>query len=151
MKPLFAVALLPLVFASCIPQELTGDTYSRHEAGQTQTVRTGTVTAVRYVKLQGGESNAGSLIGAVAGGIAGNQVGGGSGRTLATLAGAGVGALAGSATEQNMMNRQGVELTIRMSNGEILAITQEHSKRETFNVGDRVRVIYGSGRTRVSH
>ena len=150
MKPLLALTILPLVFSSCVPQELTGDTYSRQEAGQTQTVRTGTVTEVRYVKLQGG-STAGSVIGAVAGGVAGNQVGAGSGKTLATLAGVGVGALAGSAAEQQMSNRQGVELTIRMKDGETIAITQESSKRETFYVGDRVRVIYGSGRTRVSH
>jgi len=150
MKPLFAVVILPFVFASCVPQELTGDTYSRQEAGQTQTVRTGTVTEVRYVKLQG-QSTAGSLIGAVAGGVAGNQVGAGSGKTLATLAGVGVGALAGSAAEQQMSNRQGVELTIRMKDGETMAITQQHTPRETFSVGDRVRVIYGSGRTRVSH
>lgn len=150
MRPLLAVAILPFVFASCVPQELTGDTYSRQEAGQTQTVRTGTVTDVRYVKLQG-QSVAGPLIGGVAGGIVGNQVGGGSGNTLATLAGVGVGALAGSATEQKMMNRQGVELTIRMRDGETIAITQQHSERETFSVGDHVRVIYGSGRTRVTH
>lgn len=150
MKPILAVAILPFLFVSCVPQDLTGDTYSRHEAGQSQTVRSGTVTGVRYVKLQG-ESTAGSLIGAVAGGVAGNQVGAGSGRTLATLAGVGVGALAGSAAEQQMSNRQGVELTIRMKDGETVAITQEHTKRETFYVGDRVRVIYGSGRTRVSH
>ncbi|WP_143549608.1 glycine zipper 2TM domain-containing protein [Rickettsiella grylli] len=39
---------------------------------------------------------AGGLGGAAVGGLLGNQIGGGSGRTVATIAGAGVGAVAGS-------------------------------------------------------
>ncbi len=150
MKSLFVIALAPLALISCVPQDLTGDTYSRSEAGQTQTVRRGVVESVRFVKLQGG-SSAGSVIGGVAGGIVGNQMGAGTGNTLATLAGVGLGAAAGGAAEQGLMNRQGIELTIRMDDGEIVAITQEHTERETFGIGDSVRVVYGSGRTRVTH
>ena len=150
MKHLFTFTILTFLLASCYPQELTGDTYSRNEAGQAQTVKRGTVESVRYVKLQGGSSD-GTIIGGIAGGVLGNQVGGGSGRTLATLGGAGLGAVAGGATEQKIKNRQGVELTVDLDGGRTISVTQEANPRESFSVGDRVRVIYGSGRARVSH
>lgn len=150
MKSLLAIAVASLALVSCVPQELTGDTYSRQEVGRAQTVRTGVVESVRFVKLQG-ESTGGSVIGAIAGGVLGNQIGSGSGRTLGTLAGAAVGSAAGAATEQRIYNRQGIELMIKLDDGQTIVITQEHTEREPFNVGDRVRVIYGGGRTRVTH
>lgn len=150
MKTLLAVTLIPLALVSCFPKELTGDTYSRNEVGQAQSIRTGTVQNVKYVKIQG-EQSAGSAVGAIAGGIIGNQVGQGSGRTLATLGGVAAGAVAGGATEQGINNKQGVELTIKFDDGDTEAFVQQHTERESFNVGDRVRVLYGSGRIRVSH
>jgi outer membrane lipoprotein SlyB len=143
-------AALPLCLVSCFPKELTGDTYSRNEAGQVQTVRSGTVQSVRMVKLQAGQG-AGSTIGAIAGGIAGSKVGGGSGQTLGALGGAAAGAVAGGAIEQKIGNKQGIEMTISLDDGETISIVQEHTERESFNPGDRVRVLYGSGRTRVAH
>lgn len=153
MKPLFytivgGIASLSLV--SCFPKELTGDTYSRDEVGQAQQIRTGTVESVRYVKIQAGQG-VGSTIGAVAGGIAGSQLGSGSGETLGALGGAAAGAIAGGAVEQGVGNKQGVEVTIRFDDGETEAFVQQHTERETFNVGERVRVLYGSGRVRVTH
>ena len=153
MKPVFSLilaALAPLALVSCFPKELTGDTYSRGEVGQAQQIRTGTVESVRYVKIQGGQS-VGTTIGAIAGGIAGSQIGGGSGETLGALGGTAVGAVAGGATEQAIGNKQGVEITIRFDDGETEAFVQQHTERETFNNGDRVRVLYGSGRVRVTH
>lgn len=150
MKSLLFLTFIPFLLASCFPKELTGDTYSRDEVGQIQSIRTGTIKSVRFVKIQGGQS-AGTTVGAIAGGIIGNQVGDGAGRTLATLGGAAVGAAAGGATEQGIGNKQGVEMSIQFDDGQTESIVQQHSDRETFNVGDRVRVMYGSGRVRVSH
>ena len=150
MKRIIALAILPLFFASCFPKELTGDTYSRNEVGQTQSFQRGTVTGVRFVKIQG-DSKAGAIIGSIAGGVLGSNVGGGSGRTAGAIGGAGLGAVAGSAVEQKILNKQGIELTIDLDDGESVTITQEHADREEFSTGDRVRVIYGSDRTRVSH
>lgn len=144
-------ALTPLALVSCFPKELTGDTYSRGEAGQAQTIRTGTVQSVRFVKIQGGQT-AGTAIGTLAGAIAGSQVGGGSGETLGALGGAAVGAAAGGAVQQGIGNKQGIELTIQFDDGsDPVSFVQEHSERETFNVGDRVRILYGSDRVRVAH
>jgi outer membrane lipoprotein SlyB len=152
MKHIFTLsifAIFTFLFASCTPQELTGDTYSRGEVGQAQTVQRGHIEDIRYVKIQGG-STAGTVIGGIAGGLLGREVGSGSGKTLATLGGAGLGAVAGSAAEQKLQNRQGVELTVHLDNGEKISITQEVNPRESFSIGDQVRVMYGSGRARVT-
>jgi len=150
MKYIFTFAALSFLHVSCVPQSLTGDSYSRNEVGQAQTIERGHVTSVRYVKIQAG-STAGSIIGGLAGGFLGSEVGGGTGAKIATVGGAGVGALAGGAAEQKLRNRQGVELNIDLNNGRSVSITQEVSKNERFSVGDHVCVIYGSGRTRVAH
>lgn len=150
IKHITTLVALAFLHASCVPQELTGDTYSRGEVGQAQTIQRGTVESVRYVKIQGG-STAGSIIGGIAGGVIGNEIGSGSGNTLATLGGAGLGAAAGGAAQQKLKNRQGVELTVDLDSGETISVTQEANPRESFSVGDRVRVMYGSGRTRVTH
>ena len=78
MKTFLAIAILPLFFASCAQQGLTGDSYSRSEAGQAQTVKNGRITSIRYVKIEGG-TTAGTILGGVAGGVLGNQIGGGAG------------------------------------------------------------------------
>ena len=154
MKRVFStllVAIVPFALVSCFPKELTGDTYSRSEAGQAQTVRNGTVQSVRYVKIQGGQ-RVGTTIGTIAGAIAGSQVGGGSGETLGALGGAAVGAVAGGAVEQKTGNKQGIEIMVLMDGDpDPVSFLQEHTDRESFNVGDRVRVIYGSDRVRVAH
>ncbi|MDR7098724.1 uncharacterized protein YcfJ [Lysobacter niabensis] len=50
---------------------------------------------------------AGTALGAVAGGLLGNQVGGGSGKKVATVAGAAGGAYAGRKIQQNQQNKTG--------------------------------------------
>ena len=106
---------------------------------------------MRYVKIQGSQ-NAGTAIGTLAGAIAGSQVGGGSGETLGILGGAAVGAAAGSAVQQGIGNKQGIEITIQMDDEpNPVSFVQQYQEGKTFNIGDRVRVIYGSERIRVAH
>ena len=151
MKKLFVISLLPLFLASCAQDSLTGDTVSRYEAGQAQNVRFGTITSIRPVKIEGGTTG-GTLIGAGVGGLLGNQIGGGSGRTAATVGGALAGGALGSHAGQNLTSRPGLEIEVRLEGGGRLSVVQEDNPRETFNVGDRVRVITGGGgRTRVAH
>lgn len=56
---------------------------------------------------------AGTAIGAVAGGLLGNQIGGGSGKTLATVAGAAAGGYAGNQVQKNMQEKDTVSRTER--------------------------------------
>lgn len=150
MKTILAIATIPFLFISCAQQSLTGDSYSRSETGQAQTVKKGRISSIRYVKIEGG-TTAGAVVGGVAGGVLGNQIGGGTGKTLATLGGVGLGAVAGSHAQQSMGSRQGIEIEVRLDSGKTLSVTQEVNPRESFAVGERVRVLYKGGRARISH
>lgn len=152
MKTISTIALLlPLFFASCAQDSLTGDTVSRGEAGRAQAVRTGTITSIRNVNIQG-DNLGGTLIGAGVGGLAANQIGGGSGRTAATVGGALAGGAIGSHVGQSVTSRRGLEIEVRLDeNRQRISVVQEVNPRENFSVGDRVRVITGAGgRTRVA-
>jgi outer membrane lipoprotein SlyB len=58
------------------------------------------------------------------------------------------GGLLGAAAEQGMTRQEGVEITVRLDNGELRAIVQ--TADEPFKPGDRVRLLSVNGQTRVS-
>lgn len=144
------VATLPVTLISCA-SHMGGDTYSRDEARIQQEVQFATVEQVRPVKIEGTKTPVGAGAGAVIGGVAGSTAGGGRGSAVAAAVGAVAGGLIGAATEEGMTREQGVEVTVRLDNGKIIAIVQEASANETFNIGDKVRVLTANGNTRVSH
>ncbi|WP_334108497.1 glycine zipper 2TM domain-containing protein [Methylobacillus sp.] len=127
----------------------SGDVYSRDEARKTQTVRMGVVESVRNVRLEGTKTPIGGGAGAVVGGIAGSSVGGGRGQAIATVLGALVGGLAGSAAEEGITRKDGLEITVKLDSGSMIAVVQEADTQ--FNPGDRVRLVESGGVTRVTH
>lgn len=143
---LAAVALL----AGCAAPGLGGGNYTRSQVRGEQSVRLGVVESVRDVVIDARDTGTGTLAGAAVGGIAGSTLGRGDKASAAgAIAGAVVGGIIGNAVEKNNNDRKGVEVTIRLEGGSLIAITQE--KDEEFRVGDKVRVL-SSGRTsRVSH
>ena len=62
----------------------------------------GRVTSVRAIKTRAQGSGVGAAGGAILGGLLGNQIGGGKGKKLATVAGAGGGAVVGTQVEGTM-------------------------------------------------
>jgi outer membrane lipoprotein SlyB len=60
------------------------------------------------------------------------------------------GAVAGNAVENGVAIRDGLEITVRLDNGALRAIDQQ-ANGETFQAGDRVRLLSGNGVTRVTH
>ena len=147
---LLSIAVIPFFFASCAQQSLTGDAYSRGEAGQAQTVHRGTISSIRNVKIEG-SSTGGTVLGAVAGGLLGNQVGSGSGRRAATVGGAAAGGIAGSHIGKEVTSRPGLEIQVDLDKGGSVSIVQQVNPREPFAVGDRVRVLGGGRRARVTY
>jgi len=140
-----------ILLSSCAQDSLTGDTYSRGEAGRAQSVQTGRITSIRPVKIEGG-SQGGALVGALAGGFLGSNIGGGrAANTAGAVGGALVGSAIGSHAQQAASSRNGIEISVRLDGGGSLAIVQEVSPREPFYIGDRVRVLGSGDRTRVSH
>jgi outer membrane lipoprotein SlyB len=109
----------------------------------------GVVESVRQVTIEGEKGPVGAVTGAVVGGYAGSNVGGGRGRDLATILGAVAGGVAGSMVEEKVTSKAGLEITVKLDNGQFIAVTQEAD--EQFHPGERVRVLSGGGATRVSH
>jgi outer membrane lipoprotein SlyB len=143
------LALLAAVSVAGCASGLGGGDYERAEARRVMNVRMGVVESVRLVKLEGTKSPVGTLGGAAVGGIAGSTVGGGKGSAIAAVVGAVVGGIAGAAAEEGMTRKQGVEVTVKMDNGEMLAIIQEDGG-EGFKPGERVRLLQDGRTTRVT-
>ena len=102
----------------------------------------GTLESIRYVEQKGQASGGGAVVGGVLGGVDGHQIGSGRGNTVATIAGVGVGALAGNEVEKNVKKKSYYVLTVRMDNGKQQSITQ--TAKPGFREGDRVRVVDGN-------
>jgi len=124
--------------------------YSRTQARQVLEVEMGRVESVRQVQIEGTKTPIGAAAGAVVGGVAGSTIGEGKGSIIAATLGAVLGGLGGAAIEEGTTRKPGVEVTVTLDNGRTIAVTQEDTG-ETFALGDRVRVLYGGGETRVSH
>lgn len=137
-----------IVLGGCA-SSMSGGAYPRAQARQTMEVKMGIVESVRQVQLEGTDSGAGGLAGAVVGGVAGSNIGGGKGAIIATVIGAVAGAVAGSAIEEGATKKLGLEITVKLDDGRLLAVTQEAD--ETFRPGERVRLLTNRGTTRVSH
>lgn len=125
-----------------------GDVYSRGEARREQTVRLATVESVRPVMIEGTKTPIGTVAGGAVGGIAGSSVGHGRGSSIAGVLGAVGGGIVGSAIEEGATRKQGVEITVRLENGELRAIVQEEGDK--FVAGQKVRLLTSGGVTRVS-
>jgi len=146
-KGMLVVSAAAVRFAGCVSQK-TGDVYTRDEALREQSVRRATVESVRPVKIEGTRSGVGAVAGGAVGGIAGSTVGTGKTSNVAAVAGALGGGLAGQALEEGVTRKNGVEITVRLDNGEMRAIVQDDSDK--FFTGQKVRLLTHNGITRVS-
>ena len=126
-----------------------GKDYSRDQTRAVQEVQMGVVESVREVNIEGTKTPIGAGAGAVVGGVAGSTVGGGRGSIVGATLGAVLGGLGGAATEEAVTRQKGVEITVKLDSGRMIAVTQ--AADEEFRVGDRVRILSGAGATRVSH
>jgi len=149
-RPLIASIMLgTAVLAGCATGSNSGSVYSRGQAQREQVVRMATVETVREVTLDGGQSGVGVLAGGALGGIAaGRNIGSGTGSLVAGIIGAVAGGLAGQAVEGHVSKQRALEITVRLDNGELRAITQEAD--EIFRPGERVRLLSSGGVTRVT-
>lgn len=148
LSQLLLVTALSVLVAACASSN-SGSVYSRDDARKVQTVKTGVVESVRSVKLEGTKTPIGTATGAVVGGVAGGTIGHGAGSTIAAVVGAVAGGIAGSAIEEGVTRKDGLEITIKLDGGGLVAIVQEAD--EQFHPGEKVRIVEGNGDSRVSH
>lgn len=141
--------LLASMLSGCVGSK-AGDVYSRDLARTEQSVRMGTIEAVREVQIEGTKSGIGTVAGGVTGGIAASTIGHGTGSAVAAAVGAIAGGLVGSAAEEGLTKSSGREIVVKLDNGQTIAVVQAADADTTFQPGDRVRVLSGQGVTRVS-
>ncbi|PWB59082.1 MAG: hypothetical protein C3F18_01335 [Nitrosomonadales bacterium] len=101
----------------------------------------GTVSDIRTIEKEGEGTGLGAVAGGVVGGLLGHQIGGGTGKDLATIAGVAGGAYAGHQVEKKVKKAKSYEVSIRMENGqnEIMPFAEQ----PPFAVGDKVKIVDG--------
>ncbi len=140
--------LLLAVMAGCGGPGLGSKTYMRDQTQTPMRLYMGTVLSVSQVKIEKEPSGIAPVVGGIAGAVVGSTIGGGSGKTLATTAGALAGLGVGEAVERNVSTVPGLEIEVEMDDGRIMVIVQ--GEDDVFMVGDRVRIIEDhQGRMRV--
>ena len=82
--------------------------------------------------------NVGTILGGIAGGVIGHQIAGGTGNTVATIAGALGGAFVGNEIEKTQVQGSRYRNTVRLDSGSMLVV--EDTRDVNLRVGDRVRV-----------
>ena len=104
----------------------------------------GVVQSMRLVEQQGQTSGVGMVAGGVLGGVLGHQIGSGRGNTVATIAGAGVGAYAGNQVEKNRNAKTYWSVAIRMDSGGTRNFT--YTNKPAVKIGERVKLVDGGRR-----
>ncbi len=130
------------VYSERAPSPATEPSYAQTQPRASASPYAGRVTSITPITTQGNETGLGVIGGAVVGGLLGNQVGGGNGRTLATVAGAVGGGYAGHVAENHYNRDTQYRVNVRMDNGSTRSFT--YKAAPGFQVGDRVHVEDGS-------
>ena len=105
--------------------------------------------AVRQVEIEGYSTVIGRWGGAVVGQAIGGTVGGRSARRVARAVGGVAGAVVGEAIEREATAETGLEITVRLANGDTIAVVQ--AADIAFVPGDQARILFGpEGSARVS-
>jgi outer membrane lipoprotein SlyB len=103
----------------------------------------GKVMSTRTINRPAAHGNGlGIATGAVVGGLLGNQIGGGNGRTLATVAGAVGGGYAGNVIEKRARSSTVTQVRVRMNNGAVRTFTEAGNSR--WHAGTHVKVVNGA-------
>lgn len=145
---LVGVMLVMATMLGGCASSMSSGAYTRTQARQVQEVQVGVVDSVRQVRIEGTKTPVGTVAGAAVGGIAGSNIGAGKGSTVGAIVGAVAGGLAGAAIEEGVTQKPGLEITVKLDSGRMIAVTQEAD--EDIRPGDRVRVLSGGGATRVT-
>ena len=159
MKTVSRIALAMALIGSvaltgCAYNSSSSDVYTASQAQREETVRMATIESVRGVKISsnnGQPTGLGTIGGGALGGVAAaSAIGGGNGSIIAGIIGGLAGAVAGNAVENSVAMKNGLEITVRLDNGDLRAITQT-ANGEVFQAGERVRLLSSGGVTRVTH
>jgi outer membrane lipoprotein SlyB len=136
------LTIAALAFVGCTGSAAAQDSSDMMAASANSCTTCGTIESIRYVEEKGKGSGAGAVVGGVLGGVVGHQFGSGRGNTVATVAGVGVGAVAGNEVEKNVKKKTYYVVTVRLDNGNKQSISQ--SSKPAMKQGDRVKIVGGN-------
>lgn len=102
----------------------------------------GVIVSMREVETEGEASGVGAVGGAVGGGAIGNPVGHGTGKKIATVAGAAGGAVADHQIEKYVKRETSYEIIVRLEDKTSRVFHEPTSS--TWRSGDRVKIIDGA-------
>ena len=137
-----------LAMQGCAWRDYSDSTYADGETQRAHSITMATVVSVRTITIERGVTGAGAAAGGSVGGIFGNRIGKGNGPIAGAVVGAVAGGLAGQAIEGELAKTKGLEISLRLDDGQMIAVVQ--GVNETFKAGDRVRVLTAEGKSRVS-
>ena len=140
-----------LASTSCARQ-ISSNVYSGSHVGEASETYSGVIVSAREVTVEDeeylGDNTAGIVGGGVGGALLGSMVGKGKGNTLATVAGAGLGAVGGAFAEKALKSQQAMEYIVSLDNGQTRTVVQGLEPR--FGAGQNVYLLVGhKGRSRV--
>lgn len=145
-----SLLLSAALLQGCAYRSHADNVYADTDTQRAHSITMATVTAVRVVTIErsptGVGGAAGAQVGLALGGFAGKGHGQGSfvGSVLASVAGD----LAGQAIESRVARLPGLEISMRLDDGQQISLVQ--AADEPFKKGDRVRVLSAEGKSRVS-
>ncbi|TNE65219.1 MAG: hypothetical protein EP335_05875 [Alphaproteobacteria bacterium] len=137
---------LALTLGACAGTQ-SPHTYDSHAVGQVRRVERGTIESFRWVEIKG-NSGVGTLAGAGVGAAAGSTIGhGGAESVIGAIGGALVGGLIGSGVEKSARTKGGYEYIIRTESGNLVTLVQED--KEPLPDGAPVIIVFSGDRSRV--
>lgn len=122
-----------------------GSVYDRSSAGRSMSVDVGDVVAVEEAQVSGRSTIIGMGGGGLVGGASASGIGRGTGSAVASAVGAVGGAIVGEAVEEVATRKNAQTITIKLANGETIAVIQPVERFGRFEVGQRVQVLQGGG------
>ena len=135
----------PNQYPSQYPNQYPGQAQYPANSPQGNAMEYGRVSNIEVFQTQqqAQGSGLGAVLGGVAGAVLGHQIGGGTGRDVATVAGAFGGAVAGNAIEKNRNPNlsQAYRVTVQLDNGGVRAYDVPTTGE--LRTGDRVRIQNG--------
>lgn len=147
-KKIIAASLMcALLLTSGCARRIGSNQYNANAVGEASFSYQGVIMSVRKVEVNQAERMAdngtGMAVGGIAGGIGGSMIGKGNGRLASTAAGAILGGLAGMVAENELGRQEAVEYIVKLSNGNMLTVTQ--ADEQPMAMGQRVFVSVPSG------
>jgi outer membrane lipoprotein SlyB len=143
-----ALVLAAVLLQGCAYRSHADSVYADTETQRAHSITMATVTSVRVVTIERAPTGTGGAAGANVGMALGSFASKGQGSFVGSVLASVAGDLAGQAIESRVARLPGLEISMRLDNGQQISLVQ--AADEPFRKGDRVRVLSAEGKSRVS-